>query len=187
MAKFPETPALQYPLEITQRHRTIVSAFDGGQEQRRRKSVFPVYDVTVTYNALTVSDIDILWAFYREMGGSYQEFYFFTTSTEESHEGLYVGIGDGVTTIFDIPGIIAGAATVYVDGLAGSYSLLTGGGSEGSDRVEFTAAPDEGAILSCDIVGQHRIKCRFAEDEMTKELFTYRLYRTGIRLRGLAG
>ena len=186
MAKFPTSPVPQYPLEITQRHRNIITAFDGGQEQRRRKSLFPVYDVLVSYNALSPDEIDVLWAFYTEMAGAYREFYFFTPLSE-SHTGLYVGVGDGVTTIYDIPGIIDGPATVYVDGLAGSYSLLTGGGSEDSDRVEFNAAPDEGAILSCDIVGQHRIRCRFAEDELTKELFTYRLYRTGIQLRGLKG
>lgn len=186
MAKFPTSPVPQYPLEITQRHRNIITTFDGGQEQRRRKSIFPVYDVILTYNAIDPDDADTLWAFYREMDGAYEEFYFFTLSNE-SHEGLYVGVGDGSTTIFDIPGVISGTATVYVDGFAGSYSLLTGGGSEGSDRVEFNAAPAENEILSCDIVGTHRIKCRFAEDELTKELFTYRLYRTGIKLKGLKG
>lgn len=186
MARYPTVPIPQYPLSITQRHKTIVTSFDGGKEQRRRKSVFPCYDVTLTYNALKPSDIDALWSFYREMNGAYQEFYFFTIFNE-SHEGLYVGIGDGATTIFDIPGVISGPAAVYVDGAPGSYSLLIGGGSEGSDRVEFTTPPAENAILSCDIVGTHRIKCRFAEDELTKELFTYRLYRTGIQLRGLKG
>lgn len=186
MARYPTVPIPQYPLSITQRHRNIITTFDGGTEQRRRKSVFPVYDVALTYNALSVADEDILWAFYREMNGAYQEFYFFTIFNE-SHEGLYVGIGDGATTIFDIPGVISGPAAVYVDGAPGSYSLLIGGGSEGSDRVEFTTPPAENAILSCDIVGTHRIKCRFAEDEMTKELFTYRIYRTGIQLKGLKG
>lgn len=186
MARYPTVPIPQYPLSITQRHRNIITTFDGGTEQRRRKSLFPVYDVLVSYNALSPDEIDVLWAFYTEMAGTYREFYFFTLLSE-SHTGLYVGIGDGVTTIFDIPGIIDGPATVYVDGLAGSYSLLTGGGAEGADRVEFASAPGENAILSCDLTGRHRIRCRFAEDELTKELFTYRLYRTGIQLRGLKG
>jgi hypothetical protein len=186
MANFPASPTPQYPLGITQKWRTIVSQFDGGGEQRRRKSAFPTYDVVVTYGALSPDEVDTLWDFYNEMGGAYKEFYFFTILTE-SHKGLYVGIGDGTTTIFDIPGIIDGPATVYVDGLPGSYSLLTGGGAGGSDRVEFTTAPVENAIISCDIIGTHRIRCRFAEDEMTKELFAYRLYSTGLKLKGLAG
>lgn len=186
MAKYPEYPIPQYPLAVAQRHKTIVTSFDGGKEQRRRKSVFPCYDVTLAYNALKPSDIDALWSFYREMGGAFREFFFFTSFTE-SHEGLFVGIGDGATTIFDLPGIVDGTVTVYVDGLPGAYTLLTGGGAEGADRVEFASAPGENAILSCDLTGLHRIRCRFAEDEMTKELFMVRIYRTGLELRGLAG
>lgn len=186
MAKYPEYPIPQYPYETMQVWRNMVSQIDNGREQRRRKSTFPTYDVTLMYNALETADIDKLWNFYQDMEGTFHEFYFFTP-IDEKHKGLFVAVGDGVKDTYDLPGIVAGATTVYVDGLPTAVTLLTGGGDEGADRCVFDTPPSEGSVISCDLFGQQRIRCRFAEDNLSRELFMARIYRTGIKLKGLKG
>jgi len=186
VAKYPETPIPQYPYETIQVWRNMVSQFDGGQEQRRRKGTFPTYDVVLTYNGLTRADIDKLWNFYQDREGVFREFYFFTP-INESHKGLFVAVADGTKDTFDLPGIIAGVTVVYVDGISTAVNFLTGGGDDGADRCEFDDPPDEGAVISCDLFGRQRIRCRFAEDNLSRELFVRRVYRTGIKLKGLKG
>lgn len=187
MAKFPVDPVPQYPLQITQNWKTIISTFDGGQEQRRRKLDFATYDVTLTFSALTQDEVDTLWAFYTAQGGAFNEFYFFVPYIE-THVGLFVGVGDGTKEIFDIPGVIDGTTKIYFDGIeqaAAGYDLLVGGGVEGSDRVDFDTAPGAGVVISCDFTGYQRIRCRFSEDRMTKERFEAAIFKTGLNLKGL--
>jgi len=186
MAKFPESPVPQYPIQITQNWKTIVSGFDGGQEQRRRKLDFPTFDVTLTFSALEQDEIECLWNFYGARGGSYEEFFFFVPYVEE-HKGLFIDVGDGTKTTFDIPGIIDGSASIYLDGILqeSGYTLVVAGGEEGSDRVTFDVAPEEGVVISCDFTGYQRIRCRFAEDQMTKERFEALVFKTGLSLKGL--
>lgn len=156
MAKYPETPVPQYPYETMQLWRNMVSQFDDGREQRRRKGTFPTYDVTLTYNGLTRTDIDMLWNFYQDREGTFREFYFFTPF-DESHKGLFVAVADGVKDTYDLPGIVAGATTVYVDGLPTAVTLLTGGGDEGADRCCF------GQVLASGTIARDTLKISAAD------------------------
>jgi hypothetical protein len=105
----------------------------------------------------------------------------------QSWQGLYVGIGNGTTTIFDLPGKTTSAQSIYLDGAlqGGGYSILVGGGTENADRVSFTSAPSANQIITVDFTGTLRLKCRFKEDSMSKTGFTKALYSTGIELVGL--
>lgn len=156
MAKYPEYPIPQYPYETMQVWRNMVSQIDNGREQRRRKSTFPTYDVTLMYNALETADIDTLWNFYQDMEGTFHEFYFFTP-IDESHKGLFVAVGDGVKDTYDLPGIVAGTTTVYVDGLPTAVTLLTGGGDEGADRCWF------GQVLASGTIARNTLKISAAD------------------------
>jgi hypothetical protein len=66
------------------------------------------------------------------------------------------------------------------------YVLLEGGGGGESDRVYFQPGdniPDDGSLITCDIEGELRIKCRFKNAMgISKSLFTATLYATGIEL-----
>ena len=156
MANYPETPVPQYPYENMELWRNMVSQFDDGREQRRRKGTFPTYDVTLTYNGLTRTDIDMLWNFYQDREGTFREFYFFTPF-DESHKGLFVAVADGVKDTYDLPGIVAGATTVYVDGLPTAVTLLTGGGDEGADRCWF------GQVLASGTIARDTLKISAAD------------------------
>lgn len=160
---------------------------ESGVEQRRQKWTFPKFDVTLTWNVRAAANIQMLYTFYMARKGAYEAFYFYTYDTEK-WAGLYVGVGDGTTTIFDLPGKTTSLRTVYINGVSTeSLSYLTGGGTESADRVQFDTAPAAGEIISCDFTGYMRIKCRFAEDGMDRKSFTSAIFSTGLKLKGLHG
>jgi len=188
MAQYPTSPAPQIPYELTSNWKTIVSAFDSGVEQRRQKQTYPKYDVSLIYNALTVASFATLWNFYHARAGAFEAFYFYTLETTD-WDGLFVGTGDDATVTFDIPGISTTNTLIYNNGTlvdSGDYTLLTGGGTESSDRITFDTAPAANAIITCDFTGYMRIRCRFEDDKMTKQGFAGALYRTGLKLKGLS-
>ena len=186
--EYPSTPKPCYPIDITPRWQTVVSPFDSGKEQRRSKQVQDLYDVVLTYDKLSLADFDTLWNFYQSCKGKYQTFYYYDQEeNRRTWTEVYCGLGDGSTTIFDLPGKNTSGQSVFFNGaLQGSgYTILTGGGAESSDRIEFTSAPLAGIIITASFTGDLRIKCRFKEDKLTRRNFIYRLYTTGIELYGL--
>lgn len=188
MAQFPVSPAPQYPYDLSIVWKTIISSFDSAVEQRRQKQTYAKYDVSLIYNVLTESEFQTLWNFYVARKGAYEAFYFYTPETSD-WQGLYCRTGDGATVTFDIPGKSTSAHTIYNNGIVVSptgYTITYGGGTEGSDRVTFNVAPAQNAIITCNFTGFMRIRCRFEEDKMTKTGFIVALYKTGLKLKGLA-
>jgi hypothetical protein len=96
-------------------------------------------------------------------------------------------LGDGDEDTFDIPGKSTSSQSIYLDGaLQGSgYTILTGGGVSSSDRVQFTSPPDIGVEISCSFTGLLRIRCRYAQDKLSREQFLEYMYKTGVELKGL--
>lgn len=195
MATFPEDILPLYPVSITPVWDTLTHMTDGGAEQRRQKSLYPRFDVSLQYGALSGADAQTLWDFYQARKGAFEAFYFFDPAPDigvvTAYDDLYVDTGDGATEVFDLPGKSTSSQTIYVDGAAQSlttdYVILTGGGDGDADRVDFVTAPALGTAISCDFTGKLRIKCRFAEDRLTKVLFMTILFQYTIELRGLAG
>jgi len=195
MATFPTTILPLYPVTIEPVWDTVIHQTDGGAEQCRQKSLYARFDVTLKYGWLSASDAQTIWDFYQARKGAFEAFYFYDPAPGigalTSHENLYVDTGDGVTEVFDLPGKSTSSQTIYVDGhtqtLTTDYVILTGGGDGDADRVDFVSAPALGTAISCDFTGSLRIKCRFAEDRLSKELFMTVLFNYGIQLKGLAG
>jgi len=184
---YPTTPVPSWPYDIKVRWNTTISSFDSGKEQRRQKNLYPKYDVSLTYPVLTAANMQILWSFYQSKKGTYEPFYFYSLEST-TWEGCYIGIGDGVTTTFDIPGRSTSNVIIYQDGVelrSEEYTLYIGGGAASADRVTFATAPAENDLLTCDFTGYLRIRCRFQE-ELSRSAFTAALYKTGIKLKGLA-
>jgi len=194
MSTYPESPKPIYPLIIEPEWKTIISGFDGGGEQRRQKQLFPKYNVSVQYDALSETDMQTLWDFYMARKGSFEAFYIYDlallASIALNHDGQYVGTGDGATDIFDIPGRSTSSQAVYIDNALQTtptnYSILTGGGESSSDRIDFVAAPAAGEVITVDFTGYLRIRARFLEDKLPRELFMTSLFRYGIKLKGLS-
>ncbi len=193
---YPASPLPIYPVVITPRWDTLTRPFDSGAEQRRQKSLFPVFDVSLRYAALSDSDIQTLFDFYMARKGAFESFYFFdprvsTGLMSTSYDALYVDTGDGSTDVFDLPGKSTSGQAIYVDGtlqtVTTHYTILTGGGDGGADRVDFVTAPTLGQSISCDFAGALRVHCRFAVDNLSFEWFKVALQNVGIQLKGLSG
>lgn len=188
MATFPEDPIPSFPLNIEPEWITLVRQVDTGGEQRKQKSLFPKYNVTVQYDVLTQSEMQTLWDFYQARKGAYDAFYIFDL-VAMNHDGQYAGTGDGATEIFDIPGRSTSAQSVYLDGLLQTlttdYVILTGGGESNADRIDFVSPPTAGAIVTVDFTGYLRMRVRFLNDKLPRELFSVLLFRYGIELKGL--
>ena len=185
---FPASPVASYPFDLEQEWQTVVSPFDGGNEQRRRKIQFPRYNMTLNFDQLTVTDVATLWNFYKSCSGAYETIYYVLPWTE-THLGMYVNTGNDVATTFDIPGLSTSSHTIYIDGAAqgAGFSILTGGGVAAADRVQFTVPPAAGQVVSVDFTGYFRNKCRFKHDNMSRRLFEVMLFRTGLEMKGLSG
>jgi len=194
MATFPESPIPIYPLIVEPEWKTLISGFDGGGEQRRQKQLFPKYNVVVNYDALSETAEQILWDFYMARKGAYEAFYIYDLALlagiAPNHNGQYCGTGDGATEIFDIPGRSTSSHVVYLDGveqtITTDYVILTGGGESSSDRIDFVSPPVAGAVITVDFTGFLRIRARFAEDKLPRELFMTILFRYGVKLKGLS-
>jgi len=197
MAIFPEDIIPAHPFSIEPAWDTLVSTFDGGAEQRRQKSLYPRFNTRFRLHALESADAQTIWDFFMARRGSFESFYFFDPIPDipgigtTSYEDLYIGTGDGATEVLDIPGKSTSSQVIYVDGatqtLTTDYVILTGGGDGSADRVDFVTAPSTGDAITCDFTGKLRIKCRFAQDRLSRELFMTILFNYGIELKGLAG
>lgn len=187
MAVFPDVIP-DYGSTIEPRWRTLINSTDTDNEQRIAKRAFPVFDVRLKFGALSKANFALLWDFYCARRGSYEAFYWFAPESD-TYKGLFVGIGTGSKTIWDLPGKSTSARTLYKNGQLQSsgFTYLTGGGEGGADRVQFDAAPANGDVLSVDFTGILRVKCRFENDRLTKEFFEILLYRSTIDLKGLPG
>jgi len=193
MATYPEDPTPIYPLTLRPTWKTLISKVGTGGEQRRQKSLFPVYDVIVKYTRLSAADAKTIWEFYMDRKGAFEAFYIYDLSLLASvsfnHVDQYCGTGDGSTDIFDIPGRSTSSQTVYVNGVQQStptdYSILTGGGESSSDRIDFVAAPAEGEVITCDFTGFLRIRARFMYDQLSREMFYEAAFNYGVELKGL--
>lgn len=189
MAVYPEDPR-PYELIVAPEFRTLVSSMDGGEEQRRSKWLYPKYNVQITYPRELVdkAQMQTLWAFYMARRGMAEAFYIYDFLISMAHVGQLVAVANGMDTIFDLPGRNTSLRTIYLNGAeqALGVSYLVGGGDGDCDRVELSAAPAAGAIVTCDFTGYLRIRGRFAHDSLSRETFFDYAFSMGIEIQGLS-
>lgn len=190
MALFPEYDQIPYlpGVQITPRFYTSISSISGGQEKRRTKFTFPLYDLKVSYDMLTLENARILWQFYKDRKGSYGSFYFFLPYLD-TYEGEYCGTGDGDAVSFDVPGKTVSDYAVYLDGEAQTegvdYTLTQSAGVEQAAQLTFAVAPTTGLHITIDFTGYYRFKVRFADDTLPIDIFYQKLVKMGIDLVGV--
>lgn len=168
--------------------KTLISNFDDlGQEQRKRKWLYPKRKISLLTKAVTLAQGRTLYQFYIDRWGSWQSFNFFKYELE-SYEGEYIGTGDGSTVIYNAPFRNATAYTIYLDGVEQTvvtdYVYTQGGGTDGADKIEFVTAPNEGERITCDFTGYLKVHCRFADDNLSFQTFYNKLRNGQIVLQG---
>lgn len=181
MEIFPETILAKYGLKTKQIWNTIITDMSSGKEQRAKKWAFPKCRLELPYGLIAEDKIKDLWQFYQACSGAYKAFWFYVLEFRHWY-GVFVGQGDGEVLIFDLPSKSTDddRLTVYVDGEETAVTFSEGGGEAESDRITFSSAPDEGAVITADLYGKLRSKARFEIDELEDELFHYMLYNFGI-------
>mgnify|MGYP002682239952 CR=1 FL=1 len=163
------------------------TAFDSGKEQRHLKTNYPKYDVSLTYDVLNTTNMQILWNFYQARKGSYDTFCFYALESA-AWTGGYIGVGDGYTTTFNIPGKSMSGLVVYVNNVSmEDYTINVGVGDGGADQIVFDAAPAANALLTCDFTGLLRIYCRFEGNIKRTSMGGYGLFSASVKLKGVAG
>lgn len=185
MAAFPSTPSPTFVYGLEPRWRTLITEFDSGEEQRRKKQLYAKYDISLSYYGLESTNSNTLYEFYQARNGAYEAFHFFDPLSS-THVNIYVGTGDGASTAFDVPGKQTTAHTLYVNGSSVGATVTTASGTDGSDSFVFGTAPTSTQILTAKFTGQLRVRCRFAEDNLSRENFSKDLFQYGIKLKGLA-
>jgi len=192
MAAFPALSSVPmgepYSEEI--QFKTLISQFDDlGAELRKQKWIYPKRVINLVYDKVTKAQGRTLWAFYIARQGQYNAFVFFTEYTD-TYVGEYVGTGDGSTTVFNLPSKQASSYTLYKDAVSQTgggvdYTFASEGGTDGADKITYVAAPADGARLTFDFTGYLKIRCRFAEEIMSFQIFYNRLFSSGLKLQGL--
>ena len=205
MAKFPEFSDVNYdfPITIEFKTKTLISQFDDentpGREKRRQKWTVPRRNISIPYTKkfFTAANIDTIWRFFIARGGRYETFSFYLDAPfisasnygQKDYDGEYVGVGDGATTQYSLPGRSVSNETVYKAGnpmpASGEYWIDPGAGSDEEDLLHFTTAPNEGDRVTIDFTGILKIRCRFMNDAHSIEDFYNILGRTGVELKGL--
>ena len=199
MAKFPELSTIGFASPVRQiiNFKTLKSTFDDlGEEQRKQKWLYPKRDLEIQYPFIDKADIETLWQFYIARGGAYGAFAFFLPEPEEdypTYTGEYVGTGDGSTETFNLPGKTTSGRTVYLAGAeqtdGSDYNFTALGGTDGEDQIDFSDSamtpPAEGSRITIDFTGILKVRCRFAEDNMSFDLFWDRVANTGLKFKGL--
>ena len=181
-------PAVKYAKPFTEsiRTKTLITKFEGyGDEQRKRKMLYPRRDVSLTFENISVSDARQLWQFYLDRGGQYEAFNIFS-DVQNTYEGEYVGVGDGSQTVFNCPSKLATSRTFYVAGSEETeLTFSSQGGTDGADKVEFTTAPDSAEVITMDFTGYLKYHVRFSQEIMTFDMFYRTLVSTGLQMTGL--
>lgn len=192
MVAFPDlltsVPA-QEPYKTSLAFKTLVAAFDNqGETTSKQKWLYPKRTVTLQYKEDGLAYARTIWQFYQARKGRHEAFSFFCPISD-IYVGEYVGTGDGASTIWNLPVKTGSSYTVYLDGAAltgggTDYTFGAAAGADGEDKITFTVAPSDGARITMDFTGFLKIRCNFAEDIMSWELFLSRIFTAGLKLQG---
>jgi len=179
------TEVFTYPVTLSYTEsinwKTLITAFEDGKEQRRKKWSNPRRVFTLQYRGSTKTDINGMWDFYNDRYGAYDTFYWENTNESPLETAEAIMTGDGLTKNFQLDNypVISGECVLTVEGVAQTevtdYTIDYASGSG-----DFVSAPGDGEVVA-GTYSFYRI-VRFFDDRMSKEEFAYRVYNAQLRL-----
>jgi len=166
-----------YPLKITTRAATFVSSLESGKVLRRKLWTDPFYVISGEHN-LSTADMATLENFFRETAQGMLVDFCLADPLSRAWTDVYVGTGDGTTTVFDLPFKNATSRTVYNAAVAKTgggtdYTFGDGTGTDGRDKITWNSAPTTGNRLSLDATGNRAWAVIFASDDLPWERSQY--------------
>lgn len=90
METYPSGPPASYVFTGAIQFKTLISAFENGVEQRRKKWGQGKPSFSLIYDVLTSSEMDILYDFYVARSGSYEAFYFVNPVDSQTYTVRFV-------------------------------------------------------------------------------------------------
>ena len=157
----------------TLRSSTSIVRTQSGLERRRVMATVPGEELSADWAPRDASRwvAEQVAAFFRQTGGPAIPFVAFDFDYSFGHQRVYVGTGDGTTTVWNLPcRDTASAVQVYKDGTeqTSGVTVSTDGANERA-KVTFGTAPAAGAVVTMSFVGQRAWVCRFGDDVLTLE------------------
>lgn len=191
MAVFPELSingiGANEPLVEQLRFKTLHSRFEGGNVSAKQKWLYPRRNFKLQYEIISVAEGKIIYDFFIARAGSFASFVLFLPFSKV-WVGEFVGVGDGATTIWNLPAKNSSGYTVKVAGVVKTepthYAITAAGGTDGEDKITFVSPPAAGAHITFDFTGNLKVRCKFVSDEMDFETFYNLLVNVGLKLMG---
>jgi uncharacterized protein (TIGR02217 family) len=164
---FPTFSGQSWPVKRTPRFNTKVKSAISGRESRAAFMAYPLYDIELTFEYLSLTDYQTLGGFFKSRKGKFDSF-LFTDADENSVTAQFCGAGDGSNKVFQLVRTtggftepcenINGSPSIYLNGVlqASGYTI----GSTGV--LTFTAAPAGGVAITW--TGSYYWRVRFNQD-----------------------
>ncbi len=158
---------------------------------------YPVFSANLTFPQRVTPNADYvaLYDFFLSMRGKATAFTFFDFNNwKDSPIGMqwhhvYVCVRDGTTTVYDLPGKNMTLILVYDSGapttpltLTTDYAISAGTGTDGRDKITFTAGGTAGRVIDISFVGRLGINAHFTVDEMPFSTFYVTVQAKGLAL-----
>ena len=171
------------PIEVSQAFKTDISRIETGQEFRRARWLYPLRAVKLKYENRPHQELNLLWQFYKSVKGAFEPFYF-VFPIEEEHENEFVAQANGYQKEFQIPSRQTSQIKCFINGVEEKdFVLLHEAGEKKIDKISFKNPPKDGAVITIDFIGYLTLKMRFAEDNLSKQMFKAFISTSGITLQ----
>ena len=157
---YPQTPIPDVPIQVEREHNTLITELKNGIEYRRKFRFRERRLINLTYRFRKKEELQPIYNFYTERSGAFEDF-IFEFPYSDNYVKEYIGRGDGVNTTFTLPFKDYISLDVYFDGsqvATSSYSIDT---SSERATITFNTAPAQDTLITCDFIGQARLKVRF--------------------------
>ena len=169
MSVYPATPVPSQGARWQEEYQTALAGpYPGGDSVGTALRSYPLWRVSFGYRYLTDAEKGTIGAFLRSQRGKAGTFTFIDW-TAQTWSGMYVAVGSGGATVFDLPSVGTSGLVLRKAGVvltAGSgYTLGVGTGADGRDRVTLAVHAD-GSLLEADFVGRLVRKMRFTADTL---------------------
>lgn len=184
-AIYPTTlPGLSIDVSKTPEFSTLIARSVNGKESRMGQMVYPLWNITLSYNFLRDSssfpELKTLGGFFLSRQGQADSF-LLSDPDDKTAAGIAIGVGDGTNRDFQLvrafgtfvePVFSPDTITaVQVGASSVGYTLLANG------VVRLDTAPAAAAVVTW--TGTYYFRCRFLSDKMSLEKFLHQIWKTG--------
>lgn len=156
-------------VDPTTQFRTLVSAFEDGSEQRRKKWSTPKKSFALSYKTIDREQRKDMDDFFRARFGRFDNFYYEHDGDSPILNQEILGTGDGSTTLFQLDSfpVVPLSETIDLNGVPQTrvtdYAI-----NDTTGAITFVSPPGGGVVVSTDVYRFFYI-VRFSEDGFTPQ------------------